>query len=116
MLSDLLADILAHLPGRVVTVDSATSARGAIAAIARRRPDLILLDLVLPDTRGLDTLERVRAEAHGVPIIVLSALDPEIERSTLQRGAFAFLQKSTVQAHELLGEVRRALDAGRSTG
>src|SRR5437762_7026623 len=39
--------------------------------------DVILLDLTLPDERGLDTLRRAQAKAPGVPVVVLTGMDDE---------------------------------------
>ena len=73
-------------------VEAATGA-DALRHWAARRPDLILLDLGLPDMDGLDIVRRVRAEA-STPIVILSGRFEERERvEALDRGADDFVTK-----------------------
>lgn len=75
---------------------------------ARRQPDLILLDLGLPDMDGKEVIRRVR-EWSEAPIIVLSARDLESEKiSALDLGADDFVNKP-VGVGELLARVRASL-------
>ncbi len=74
--------------------------------------DLLLLDLDLPDSRGLDTLARVRAAAPWVPVVVLSACDDrDSVLAAIDHGAAGFLSK-TVDAAQLVDGVRRVLEGG----
>lgn len=74
--------------------------------------DLLLLDLDLADSRGLGTLKRVREAAPLVPVIVLSAHDDRDNvLAAIDHGAAGFLSK-TVDASQLVGGVRRALEGG----
>jgi two-component system OmpR family response regulator len=56
-------------------VDEASTGRGALAAVADRRPDLIVLDVMLPDLDGLEVTRRIRAEGATVPVLFLTARD-----------------------------------------
>lgn len=73
--------------------------------------DVILLDLSLPDGKGLSAFERARAHAPGVPIIVLTRNDEELAAKAVQLGADDYLIKerldSTSLVHVLLGAVER---------
>ncbi len=60
-------------------VDQANGGTGALVAIAARRPDLILLDLVLPAEDGLDILGRLRRDSD-VPVILLTSRGSEADR------------------------------------
>jgi len=73
-----------------------------------RRPDLILLDLGLPDHDGLDVIRRVR-ESSQMPIVVLSARGQEIDKiSALDLGADDYVAKP-FGVGELLARIRAAL-------
>jgi two-component system KDP operon response regulator KdpE len=85
--------IAANLRARGHEVAEAADVRGALKAWDERRPDLILLDLGLPDLDGRAVILRVRKEAT-TPIIVLSARGGEEDRVTaLDAGADDFLTK-----------------------
>jgi two-component system KDP operon response regulator KdpE len=80
----------------------------AIRAIAVHRPNLLLLDLVLPDLDGLELIRRVR-EWSGVPIIVLSVVSDEQEKvAALDAGADDYLTKPFAVG-ELTARIRTAL-------
>jgi putative two-component system response regulator len=83
----------------------------AMEWLSREPPDVLLLDIVMPEISGLDILERVREHEHWrhIPVIVLTAADDERVRSrALELGATDFLAKP-VNATELLPRVRNAL-------
>jgi DNA-binding response OmpR family regulator len=67
---------------------------GALAAFARRTPDLVVLDLMLPGLDGLEVCRRLRTRADGVPIVMLTALGEESDRVLgLQLGADDYVTK-----------------------
>lgn len=71
--------------------------------------DLVVLDLELRDSRGLMTLERLRAARPGLAVMVLSGtLDDSMAGETRQRGALGFLSK-TSRADTLVEALQRAL-------
>jgi DNA-binding response OmpR family regulator len=71
-----------------------TDGLGALAEYGRRRPDLIILDLILPVMDGLEVCRRLRAAVHPPPIIMLTALGEEQDRITgLQLGAEDYVTK-----------------------
>jgi two-component system KDP operon response regulator KdpE len=85
----LVANLVAH--GH--QVDEAGSAEDGLRAWSARRPDLVLLDLGLPDRDGLSVIRQVRREA-ATPILVLSARAGEGDRITaLEQGADDYLTK-----------------------
>jgi len=102
---DVLGVLLTASNYRVVEAESAT--RGEIEARAHK-PDLLIVDLGLPDLDGLDLIRRVRAWS-AVPIIVLSARSAEEQKiAALDAGADDYVTKP-FGAAELLARVRAAL-------
>jgi len=81
------------------------SGRHGLSEIALRRPDVVLLDLGLPDIDGLAVLERLR-QWSKVPVLVLSVRDgPEDKVSALDAGADDYVTKP-FEATELLARLR----------
>ncbi len=73
------------------------------------RPDLIILDLGLPDGNGLDVLEVLAASGSLVPVLVLTGLDPaEVKMPALRSGVQQFLKKP-VRKPELLHAVAKLI-------
>jgi two-component system KDP operon response regulator KdpE len=71
----------------------AANARTALELIAQK-PDLVILDLGLPDMQGLDVLASIRARLDSVPIVVLSSRDDEAGKvAALDRGADDYVTK-----------------------
>lgn len=86
----------------------AETGSGALRQIAADAPDIVILDLGLPDMDGKDVIARVR-EWSSVPIIVLSARDREAEKiAALDRGADDFVNKP-FGVGELMARLRAAL-------
>jgi two-component system KDP operon response regulator KdpE len=85
--------LVANLVGHGYQVDEAGTAAEGLRAWEDRRPDLILLDLGLPDRDGLTVIRQVRRDA-ATPILVLSARGDERDRVTaLEQGADDYLTK-----------------------
>ncbi|HEY5433718.1 MAG TPA: response regulator transcription factor [Candidatus Limnocylindrales bacterium] len=83
----------AYLARRGYRVDEAASAREALRAWEAHRPDLVLLDLGLPDLDGVEVIRRIRRDAV-TPIIVLSARGEERDKvAGLEAGADDYLSK-----------------------
>ena len=76
-------------------IAQAHTAAEAVAAVDRLRPDLLLLDLYLPDEHGLNLVARLRREGHPpVDVIVISAAkDADSVRAAMQGGALHYLLK-----------------------
>lgn len=88
--------------------------RDALEALEERHFDLVLLDLNLPDSRGLDTLRRVRRAARGAAIVVTTVLDDqELAISAVGEGAQDYLLKGTTDGRLLVQSLRYALERQR---
>jgi two-component system, OmpR family, KDP operon response regulator KdpE len=94
--------------------DAATGQAGLVEA-AQRKPDVILLDLGLPDLDGAEVLKRIR-EWSRAPVIILSVRDQEEEKvAALDSGADDYVTKPFNSA-ELLARLRAALRHGQPQG
>lgn len=93
-------------------LDQASDGVEALARIAERRPDVIVLDLEMPELDGFGVLERLREkpETRSIPVIVLSGRDvTPAERARLRHQTVAFRHKSAYSTQELDKLVQEAL-------
>jgi putative two-component system response regulator len=82
-------------------LDTASSAEEALAVLAHRRPDLILLDVMMPGMDGYQVVARIKAnpDTTNIPVVMLTALDDRNSRAHgLTAGAVAFLTKPVDRA------------------
>ena len=105
-----IADALEHhLQRRGYTTAVATRAAQAVALVASERPDLIVLDLGLPDRDGYTVLEQLRARGHDTPVLILSARREEADKiQGFQLGADDYVTKP-FSAVELMARVAALL-------
>ena len=83
----LLATIAPLLRGQGYEVATATTGHAALDSVDRQPPQLVILDLGLPDLDGVEVCRRLR-EGRSVPIVVLSARGAEKEKvAALDAGA-----------------------------
>jgi two-component system OmpR family response regulator len=107
------ATILELLSGslRLAGFEVLTAASGAeaVRAAASGRPDLVLLDVMMPDGDGFEALRRMRSGGAEVPVIFLTARDEESDRVTgFAAGADDYVTKP-FSLDELLGRIRAVL-------
>jgi diguanylate cyclase (GGDEF)-like protein len=76
--------------------------------------DVVLLDLGLPDSQGLETVERMVTAAPEIPIVVLTGInDPELGVEAVQRGAQDYLSKGHFDSHLMIRTIRYAIERHR---
>ena len=91
--ADLLEEMLSMDPYQVVKIHSSG---GALSMIRAENPDVVLLDIMMPDVSGLEVLRFMRREPdlQKTPVIIVSAKTmPEDIRTGLEAGATAYLTK-----------------------
>src|SRR5262249_132849 len=85
-----------------------------IEALKRRRFDLVILDLQLPDSRGIETFERLRAACPMTPVIVCSELSDKSQIDfVLQNGAQDLVPKHALARPLLSHSIRQAIERRR---
>ena len=100
----------ALLEGEGYAVRVARNADDALAKIAEARPDLVLLDVMMPGRNGFAARAEIRKTDKLLPVLFLTALDAETDQVRgFGLGAEDYISKTTGDA-ELLARVRRALD------
>jgi two-component system OmpR family response regulator len=114
-ITDLLATALRYMGYQVTTAATGLAALEAAASVA---PDLVVLDVMLPDIDGFEVCRRLRAARDFVPVIFLSARDGEDDRVTgFVRGGDDYvtkpfsLEELTLRIGALLRRVRGGGDA-----
>jgi two-component system phosphate regulon response regulator PhoB len=126
MLSLLLAEddpdiqLVARLALKKAGFDVTIAGNGAqaLVRVAERRPDVILLDWMMPEVDGLETCARLKADpaTRDVPVIFLTARSQETEiRRGLQLGAIGYITKP-FDALDLGRQVRELLDGTTPAG
>jgi CheY-like chemotaxis protein len=96
------------LPASDFVLASAEDGEAGLRAIAARRPDVILLDLMMPRLDGFGVIERLRAdpELRNIPIIVISAKDlTEAESRTLKESVAFVMKKQGFDGDILVQEI-----------
>lgn len=91
-LAEAVSEALTHLGYSTAT---AINGRLGLAAVERARPDLILLDLMMPVLTGIEMLQLLKADvkARDIPVVIMSAAGPEAIPDGLQAHVQGFVQK-----------------------
>jgi two-component system KDP operon response regulator KdpE len=111
----ILRALQTNLRGAGYEVETAATKQDALAKIAMRPPDAVILDLVLPDGRGTDVLRELR-QWSAVPVILLSAVGEEREKvAGFDAGADDYVTKP-FGIDELLARLRAALRRAAPSG
>ncbi|HKO49236.1 MAG TPA: response regulator [Polyangiaceae bacterium] len=104
--------IAVRLAGLEVVVERPYGGREGIVVARRQPPDLIVLDLMMPDVNGFDLVEELRRDAAtaSIPIMVLTAMQlTAAQRARLKGHVSAVLAKTELELDHFRAEVRRAM-------
>lgn len=116
MVARIHSGYVARVPGFTV-VGAVHTGQAAVAAVAEHRPDLVLLDIYLPDMSGLDVLTTLRGGSRPVDILLITAArDVTTIRAAMRGGAVNYLIKpftaeALTERLEQYAEIRRQLSA-----
>lgn len=111
----LLQKMLSSWRYGAFNIRRAASLAAALREVAQGVTDVLLLDLGLPDSRGLDTFVRMSAAAARTPIIVLSGLDDEeLAITAVRLGAQDYIVKGHVDVASLARAIRYAIERCRA--
>ena len=92
--AELIQQALCERSTDAVTLNWADRLQTGVKKLSECPVDAVLVDLSLPDSQGLETLDRVRAQAHDAPVIVLTGLDNDVvAEKSLLHGAQDYLVK-----------------------
>jgi len=91
--ADLFAEMMRVSGFRVLKTTRSAPALGMMAA---EKPDVVILDIMMPETSGLDLLRemRITPELENIPVVVVSAMSMPVDiKSGMEAGAFTYLAK-----------------------
>lgn len=94
------------------TTAVASDGDAGLALVAKEKPDLILLDLVLPKVDGKDVLKKIKNDpaTHNIPVFVLSNLSADADqRETIGLGAAGFFVKAMTLPSAIVDAVKKQL-------
>jgi diguanylate cyclase (GGDEF)-like protein len=107
----LLREMLRDQTSHATTMTRVATMTEAEAHLAAHRVDLILLDLGLPDAKGLGAVRQAHAVAPRIPLVVLTGLDDEsLALHALQEGAQDYLIKGEIDPRGLMRALRYAIE------
>jgi signal transduction histidine kinase len=102
--------LLEDVKGGNYALTHVTSMRDALPYLEAERADVVLLDLGLPDSQGLETIARARAAARDTPLVVLAGFDDEaLAMQALDAGAQDYLVKGQIGSDSVARTIRYAV-------
>ena len=111
----LLQEMLTEVKEFYYSLECADRLSAGLSSLTKRGIDVVLLDLSLPESQGLDTFEQVFAQAPYVPVIIMTITgDEEIAVKAVQKGAQDYLFKGQVNGNCLARSIRYAIERKRA--
>jgi len=110
----LIWEILSEVRNSPFYLEVADTLLAGLNAIQKAKPDVVLLDLSLPDSNGIYTLNRVRDKAKNVPVVVMTGLDDEVTAiKALKEGAQDYLVKGRTDSDLLKRAIIYSIERNR---
>ena len=111
----LIRELLRGDPTVSFTVEHVERLDAGLERLASNAFDIVLLDLTLPDSRGVSTFSRIHEGASQMPTIIMTHLDDQdVAVSIVQRGAQDYLVKGDVDSRLLVRSIRYAIERKRA--
>ena len=106
----LIREMLSEANGDAAVLECEETLTSGLERLGKERFDALLLDLTLPDSQGLETLQKVRPFEQPFPVVVLTGLDDdETAQKSLESGAQDYLVKGKITADSLGRVIRYAM-------
>ncbi len=115
----LLADMLESQKGEDYKIIKSSGGKEGLALVDREQPDLIILDLLMPEVNGFEVIKALKLNEHtkNIPIIIITAKDPaQGERDSLNQNIQRIMLKGHFTKDELLSDIKATLKLLRSRG
>jgi DNA-binding response OmpR family regulator len=107
----LLQETFSDITGADFKITQVERLQDALSCLEKEPSDIVLLDLGLPDSQGIDTFIQLHRHSPDIPVLVLTALDDEaVGMKAVQQGAQDYLVKKQVQAPLLGRSIRYAIE------
>ena len=100
------------------TIVSAYDGEEALEKTYKEKPDLILLDIMMPKVNGIDVMKKLREDEQtaGIPIILLTALVQEINKlKEMMKGSDQYLIKSEIMPGDVIAAIEKSLGGAKPT-
>jgi len=96
---------------------SAFDGEEALEKVSKEKPDIILLDIMMPKINGIDVMKKLCEDqtTNNIPIILLTALVQEINKvKSMMKEHDSYLIKSEIMPADVIATIQKALDGGKS--
>src|SRR5579885_2759561 len=112
---ELLSELLSEVEGLQMAMYSVRNLRDALAHLRNESYDLVLLDLSLPDSQGLDTFRRLHEQAPHIAFLIMTGLDDhDLGLQAVHSGAQDYLVKGRMPGNALCRAMRYAVERKRA--
>jgi response regulator RpfG family c-di-GMP phosphodiesterase len=112
--SRLIQEIIRQSGNDEFELHEAEDLATGLSLVEREHVEVLLLDLALPDSTGIETFERVHREAPHLPIIILSGTsDEDLALKAVRDGAQDYFVKGAIESHILVRALRYAIERSR---
>ena len=96
-----------------VDVLEASDGKAALKSIAKSRPDMVFMDITLPDENGLELASRIKTLDPSIMVIILTSHDiPEYRQAAYRNGASCYMCKKSIDPEEIIALIQGTMSFG----